>query len=163
MHSISTDTAFVLQSSSSPTSGGGESGILDVNITPIITGSKIWLQSHIMGEMDADDVWNLVFFYWRSVGSTHTALKSAISGGTVGQKGITAPTRTYHQSNADSTPEIAFYQYFDTHGISAGTQITYKVGIAHTSAATTRWDTNRTINGVGENGISSICAIELAP
>ena len=133
-----------------------------MNITPRIAGSKIWLQTHIMGEMNPDDVWNCMFFFWRSVGSTHTALKSAISGGSVGHKGISLATRTYNDQNADSTPEIVNYQYFDTHGVSAGTQIIYKVGLAHTSSSS-RWDINSCINGSAENGISSICAIELAP
>ena len=166
---MSTNTDYVLQNSTSITSGGGASGILDVDITPKITGSKIWLTSHIFGEADADGIWNMVFFFWRSVGSTHTKLKSGITGRDTGGTGISAPTRTYDQRDADSTPEILNMQYFDTHGLSgsqvnSGTQITYKVGIA-TRATTIKWYTNRCVtNAVStEVGVSSICAIELAP
>jgi len=163
---MSTNTNYVLQNNTSVSSasGGSYSGILDVDITPKITGSKIWLTSHIFGEADADEVWNLVFFFWRSVSSTHTKLTTAISGKTVGASGISMATRTYNDVNANSTPEILNMQYFDTHGVSAGTQITYKVGIA-TPAAATKWYTNRCVStqSTTEAGVSSICAIELAP
>ena len=68
MATLAHDTDYVVQASGS-TSGGGQSGILDVNITPKITGSKIWLQSHWFGEMSLDRGYNAVFFFWRSVSS----------------------------------------------------------------------------------------------
>jgi len=163
--SMSQNTDYVLQNSTSITTGGGVSGILDVNITPKITGSKIWLTSHVFGESDADGVWNVVFFFWRSVGSTHIKLKSAITGRSAGATGISMATRTFNDVNQNSTPEILNMQYFDTHGVSAGTQITYKVGIATHATTVPKWYTNRCV-GTGspeEVGVSSICAIELAP
>ena len=163
---MSSDTNYVLQNSTSVTSGGSVSGILDVDITPKITGSKIWLQSHIFGEADTDEVWNLVFFFWRSVSSTstHTKLTTGVSGKTVGASGISMATRTSNFTNEDSTPEIVNMQYFDTHGVSAGTQITYKVGLA-TGGNSTKWHTSKTAgtHASNEAGVSSICAIELAP
>jgi hypothetical protein len=51
---MNSHTIYVIQNSSSPTSGGGVSGLLDVNITPKITGSKIWLQAHVFGEASGD-------------------------------------------------------------------------------------------------------------
>ena len=162
---MSTNTDYVLQNSTSITSGGGVSGILDVDITPKITGSKIWLTANVFGEAYTDAVWDMVFFFWRSVGSTstHTKLKSAITGRTVGGTGISMPTRTYHAGEEESTPEILNMQYFDNHGVSADTQITYKVGIATQSS--TKWYTNRCAgtHSTNEVGVSSICAIELAP
>jgi hypothetical protein len=54
-------------------------------------------------------------------------------------------------------------QYFDTHGISVGTQITYKVGFRTRNGDMTILTTCRTIGNSEEVGVSSICAIELAP
>ena len=161
---MSTNTDYVLQNSTSITSGGGVSGILDVDITPKITGSKIWLTSHVFGEGDADELWNLMFFFWRSVSSTHTKLKSAITGKDIGATGISSATRTYNSTEASSTPDVLNMQYFDTHGVSAGTQITYKVGIS-TGGGTTKWYTNKCVSThpSTEVGVSSICAIEIAP
>jgi hypothetical protein len=54
-------------------------------------------------------------------------------------------------------------QYFDTHGVSAGTQITYKVALSTSTTSVSKWYTNRTVSTGNEVGVSSICAIELAP
>tara|TARA_B100002019_G_C21089613_1_gene507936 strand:+ start:113 stop:754 length:642 start_codon:yes stop_codon:yes gene_type:complete len=161
--SISANTQYVLQGNNgSATSGGGESGILDVNITPKITGSTIWLQCHWAGELYEQQPYNFVFFFWRSVGSTHTALNNS-SGTNVGDRGITVPTIS-HQTDAGTTPEVANWQYFDTHGQSAGQQITYKVGYANDSGGSvTKVYTNRTVATGSETLISSLVAIELAP
>ena len=163
---MSTHTTYVIQHSSSPTTGNGASSLLSVNITPKITGSKIWLQSHVFGEANADNPWNMVFFFIRSVSSTstHTKLASGVtSSSNAGHIGITSPTRTYHAEDQDSTPEIVNMQYFDTHGVSAGTQITYKVALSTSSSSVTQWATNRCIGTGNEIGVSTICAIELAP
>ena len=161
---MSTNTDYVLQNSTSITSGGNDSGILDVDITPRITGSKIWLTAHVFGEADSDNVWNTVFFFWRSVGSTHTKLQSGITGKDAGATGISMATKTASFSDNNSTPEILNMQYFDNHGVNAGTQITYKVGISKTGTAT-KWFTNRCVGTASDQevGVSSICAIELAP
>ena len=165
---MSANTDYVLQNNTnvSSASGGSYSGILDVDITPKINGSKIWLTSHIFGEANTDEVWNLVFFFWRSVSSpsSHTKLTTGVSGKTDGASGISMATRTSNFTNEDSTPEIVNMQYFDTHGVSAGTQITYKVGLA-TGGNSTAWHTSKTAgtHATNEAGVSSICAIELAP
>ena len=65
MSSLSINTDYVLQSSGN-TAGGSASGILDVNITPRIYGSKIWLQCHWMGELELDRAHDTVFFFWRN-------------------------------------------------------------------------------------------------
>jgi len=162
---MSTHTIYVIQNASSATSGGGVSGLLDVDITPKITGSKIWLQAHVFGEASPDNAWNMIFFFIRSVGSTstHTKLASGVtSSSNAGHIGVSVPTRSYHTADADSTPEIVNMQYFDTHGVSAGTSITYKVALS-TSSSATKWATSRCISTGNEVGVSSICAIELAP
>lgn len=161
---LSTNTNYVVQASGN-TSGGSQSGILDVNITPRIYGSKIWLQCHWFGELEPDRGYNSVFFFWRN----STKLASGVTHGSppVGGTGISMATRTFFDENDDSTPEICNMQYFDTHGqtqseINTGTQITYKLGFA--GSAVTQLTTNRVIgSGAEEVGVSSICAIELAP
>ena len=161
MATLGHDQDYVVQASGS-TTGGGQSGILDVNITPKITGSKIWLQAHWFGEFSSDVPHETIFFFWRSSSSTHTKLASYDhSGGSA--TGVSMATRTYEATNAGSTPNICMMQYFDTHGISAGTQITYKVGFKTRDANMDVLTTNRTIDNAQENGVSSICAIELAP
>ena len=161
MTSIATNTAYVVCDG---TAGSGTE-ILNVNITPRIYGSKIWLQCHWFGELEPDRSYNSVFFFWRN----STKLVSAVTHGSppVGGIGISMPTRTYYESDDNSTPEICNMQYFDTHGqtqseINTGTQITYKLGFA--GSAVTQLTTNRVIGaGAEEVGVSSICAIELAP
>tara|TARA_B100000902_G_scaffold7734_1_gene9822 strand:- start:1367 stop:2014 length:648 start_codon:yes stop_codon:yes gene_type:complete len=161
MATLAHDTDYVVQASGS-TSGGGQSGILDVNITPKITGSKIWLQAHWFGEMDDDRAYDTVFFFWRSSSSTHTKLASYDhSGGSI--TGISVATQSNWDQDASTTPETCMMQYFDTHGISAGTQITYKVGFRTRNTGMDILTTNRCIGNSQENGVSSICAIELAP
>jgi len=163
---MNSHTIYVIQNSSSPTSGGGVSGLLDVNITPKITGSKIWLQAHVFGEASGDQTHNMVFFFIRSVSSTstHTKLASGVTSSTnAGHIGITSPTKSYYGDEASTTPEVVNMQYFDTHGVSAGTQITYKVALSTSTTSVSKWYTNRTVSTGNEVGVSSICAIELAP
>ena len=162
MDTLDHDTDYVLQASGS-TSGGGQSGILDVNITPKISGSKIWLQAHWFGEMSTDRGYDSVFFFWRSSSSTHTKLASYDhSGGSI--TGVSASAQSYgHAEDSNTTPETCMMQYFDIHGISAGTQITYKVGFRTRNSGLDVLTTNRTIGNAQENGVSSIVAIELAP
>ena len=112
---MSTHTIYVIQNSSSPTTGGGASSLLSVNITPKITGSKIWLQSHVFGEAAGDNTHNMVFFFIRSVASTstHTKLASGVTSSTnAGHIGITSPTKSYHGEDADSTPVYCKYAVF---------------------------------------------------
>ena len=166
MTSLINNTNYVLQASGN-TSGGSASGILDVNITPRIYGSKIWLQCHWMGELDQDRAWDCVFFFWRN---TTKLASGVVTGGspTIGRTGISLPTRTYHDADDNTTPEILNMQYFDTHGqteseVNTGTQITYKLGFASSTSFLTQITTNRVIAFTDEVGVSSICAIELAP
>ena len=164
MNSLSHDTNYVVQTSGN-TSGGGQTGIVDVTITPKITGSKMWIQSQWFGELNADISHASMFFFWRSVGSTHTKLASGYTGGSpsAGQTGILSATKSYHESHVGSTPEACFLQYFDTHGISAGTSITYKLGFAANSSNISELFTNRTHGNDDEVGVSNLCVTELAP
>ena len=144
------------------TATGTGSGFLDVNITPKIAGSKIWLQCNWMGEFSNQTMANNgMFFFWRDttkLGNTESSPGSRLIG-------ISPPTLSYSTSDPNSTPEHCFFQYFDTHGISAGTEIIYKLGFVTNLTGTVY--TNRTgadINtGDYERGVSSLVAIELAP
>ena len=159
--SIPTNTDIVVKNGSTPFSSS-DSGLLDVNITPKITGSKIWLQCNWMGEFsDHTNVYNHMFFFWRNT------TKLANTEPSPGSRtiGISPATLTFHDVNDDSTPEHLFMQYFDTHGINAETQITYKLGLNCAFGGTlytNRTDTDDDNDG-RERGVSSLVAIELAP
>jgi len=155
----SADANYVVMSGTATSSG---SGLLDVNITPKITGSKIWLQCNWMGECSVQGmVNNSMFFFWRDttkLGNTNSSPGNRLIG-------ISPPTLSYTTSDTGSTPEHCSLQYIDTHGISAGTQITYKLGFVTRETGTL--NTNRTHADSNTNdyerGVSSLVAIELAP
>ena len=166
MENLQTETDYVVQDSSNSTSGGSVTGILGVNITPKIYGSKIWIQSSWCGEISGDNVYNSMFFYWRD----STKLANTHSSPGVRLIGIATPTISYHADDGGTTLEACFMQYFDTHGqsqsdINSGTQIRYKLGFL--SLHNLSVFINRTVedanNNSRERGVSSICAIELAP
>ena len=131
---------------------------LTVNITPASASSVIHLQAHIFGEhsLDNSSSWNHVLFFYRD--STKLAHPTAGSRAV----GVSMTTRTYHEANDASTPEIARYDYFDTPNTTS--QITYKCGISSTNAET--FFINRCVddtNNTGhERGISFISATEIA-
>ena len=162
MTNIAKETDYVLQDSSSPATSASTTGILQVDITPRIAGSKIWLQVQWFGEVLTSDVaYNMMFIIYRDT----TILKAPQADSRT--CGIASMSISYYNADAGTTPENAFLQYFDTHGISAGTQITYKLGINQSNAASSEIYTNRTeddnTGATNERGVSSICAIELAP
>ena len=157
--SISGSVDTVVSNGAASTTG---SGIIDVNITPKITGSKIWLQCSWVGEFgNASNAYNHMFFFWRNT----TKLANTTSSTGTSQVGISPATLTYWSNDDDTTLEHLFMQYFDTHGISAGTQITYKLGLVLKHGDTLY--TNRTVGGGSnddhERGVSSLVAIEIAP
>jgi hypothetical protein len=132
---------------------------LTVNITPTSASSVIHLQAHVFGEHGNDvsgSTWNHVLFFYRD----STKLAHATAGSRT--VGISMTTRTYHDADASSTPEIARYDYFDTPATTS--QITYKCGIVTSSAET--FYINRTVtdnnDGSQERGISFISATEIA-
>ena len=166
MENLQTETDYVVQDSSNSTSGGSVTGILGVNITPKIYGSKIWIQSSWCGEISGDNVYNCMFYYWRD----STKLANTHSSPGVRLIGIATPTISYHADDGGTTLEACFMQYFDTHGqsqsdINSGTQIRYKLGFKSLHSLSVF--INRTVedanNTSRERGVSSICAIELAP
>tara|TARA_R110000751_G_scaffold99430_4_gene192976 strand:+ start:465 stop:1244 length:780 start_codon:yes stop_codon:yes gene_type:complete len=158
MTSIAADTDYTIKNGTA--SGGTE--ILNVNITPAVTGSTIWVQVSWCGEnSNVNQPDNSVMFIYRN------AVKLANTA-TVGSRhgGIMPHARSSSGADSASSLESCFYQYFDLHGITAGTQITYKAGFrGHVSSDTLF--TNRTVDDSDstyyERGVSSICAMEIAP
>ena len=132
---------------------------LTVNITPNFTNSIIHLQAHIFCEFGADDnnSYNHVFYFLRD----STKLAPAAAGSR--NVGISMATRTFHEANDASTPEIARYDYFDSP--SSTSQITYKVALIATNQNETFTINGTTDDGDGagtERGISCIIAQEIA-
>ena len=131
---------------------------LTVNITPTSASSVIHLQAHVFGEhgLDTASTWNHVLFFYRD--STKLAHPTAGSRAV----GISMTTRTYHEPDASSTPEIARYDYFDTPNTTS--QITYKCGIRVINAETFYINSTVTDGDAfgAERGISFISATEIA-
>ena len=130
--------------------------VLAVNITPKSTSSIIRLDTHIFHEHSlsagtTDSVW---FFYRDTTKLGHAQAGSR-------QSGISMGTISYDEANANSTPEIASYSYFDAPNTTS--QITYKVGFMTYHNATIY--INRTVsdadNNGNERGISFISATEI--
>lgn len=131
---------------------------LTVNITPASASSVIHLQAHIFCEHgeDASSSWNHVFYFLRD----STKLAHPTSGSR--PVGISMATRTYHEENDSSTPQIARYDYFDTPATTS--QITYKCAVVSFAAETLF--INRTADDLDntgyERGVSFISATEIA-
>ena len=167
MSNIDVNTDYVLQDSSSPSTSTSTTGIIQVNITPQITNSKIWLQVQWFGEFTAQNLaTNCMWFLYRN--TTKLSPPSASNRNV----GIAGSAISYSADDDASTPEQTFFQYFDTHGqtqseVNSGTQITYKLGFRQSVTGSRVIATNRTIadsdTTAYERGVSSICAIELAP
>ena len=130
---------------------------LTVNITPASTSSVIHLQAHVFLEFGVEgNDWEHVFFFYRDT----TKLGQPASGSR--KTGISMATRTYREADANSTPNIARYDYFDTPATTS--TITYKCGIQALTADTLY--INRTVGdqdaNYTERGISLISATEIA-
>ena len=152
MTNIAKDTDYVLQDSSSPATSASTTGIIQVNITPQIASSKIWLTVSWFGEFTLNSV--VENMMWRIYRDT-TILTADSAGSRV--TGISNSSLSYH-NDATSTAENAYFQFFDTHGISAGTQITYKLGFRQSNANSSAIYTNRCVDDTDtaarERGVS---------
>jgi len=130
---------------------------LQVTITPTSANSIIKLEGQIFGEHDnAGNVYNHMVFFYRDT----TKLAAPNVGSRTG--GVATMTRTYHTDNSDSTPEYAYYAYFDPPSTTSA--ITYKLGIRAATAET--FYINRTVtdgdDAGSERGTSFISATEIA-
>lgn len=131
---------------------------LTVNITPVSTSSIIKIDAMVNGEWShqnaaTDSVW---FFYRDSTKLSHPAAGNRSVGVLMGT------SITYNVSDAASTPEQAYYSYFDTPNSTS--QITYKVGVFQPDGYD--WALNRTQldsdTANYERGTSFICVTEIA-
>ena len=131
---------------------------LTVNITPKSTSSIIKLDTHIFHEWGGvNDVQDTVWFFYRDT----TKLAFAQDGSR--NCGISTSRISYAgASDADSTPEVSYYSYFDTP--STTSQITYKVGVLNNSTSTVYINQNasNTDSNEYERGLSFISATEIA-
>jgi len=130
---------------------------LQVTITPTSANSIIKLEGQIFGEHgDAANIYNHMVFFYRDT----TKLAAPTAGSRT--SGVATMTRTYTSANTDSTPEYAYYAYFDSPSTTSA--ITYKLGIRSGSAET--FYINRTVsdadNDGTERGTSFINATEIA-
>ena len=130
---------------------------LQVTITPTSANSIIKLEGQIFGEHDnAGNVYNHMVFFYRDT----TKLAAPNVGSRTG--GVATMTRTYHTDNSDSTPEYAYYAYFDPPSTTSA--ITYKLGMRVATSET--FYINRTVSDVDnsgtERGTSFIRATEIA-
>tara|TARA_Y100001972_G_C7452722_1_gene231608 strand:+ start:33 stop:563 length:531 start_codon:yes stop_codon:yes gene_type:complete len=131
---------------------------LTVNITPTSTSSIIKIEAMVNGEWEnADGAVNGVWFFYRDT----TKLSHAAAGNRV--VGILMNTADgFYAADHDSTPEHAYYSYFDTPNTTS--QITYKVGVHQKTGYD--WSLNKTQgdtdNDAYERGISNITVTEIA-
>lgn len=132
---------------------------LAVNITPTSTNSIIKIEAMVNGEWsNYSDAHGSVWFFYRD--NTKLSAPTASSRNV----GILMGTAiTYHNTDADSTPEHANYTYFDSP--STTSQITYTVGV-NKHEASAYWYLNRTVGDSDshgyERGVSMICVTEIA-
>jgi hypothetical protein len=128
--------------------------VLTVNITPSSTSSIIRIDGHVFHEWDnSSATFNCVWFFYRD--TTKLAIPQA------GNRlsGISTTTQAIQEAN--STPEVVYYSYFDSP--SSTSQITYKVGVIN-HYSTSVW-INRTKHDASsteyERGLSFISATEI--
>ena len=134
---------------------------LAVNITPSSTSSIIRIDAMVNGEWSTyqSASYNSVWFFYRDSTKLSTPASSGRAVGIHMGTGI-----TIESANAGSTPEHAFYSYFDTP--STTSQITYKVGVYQGTGSNITWYTNRTVGDADgyqyERGTSFISVTEIA-
>lgn len=126
-------------------------------ITPKSASSKVFVQVRWFGELNAQtQSWNTMFGLKRD--ATPVGVNPNSNAGSAAY-GISMPALSYYASDAASTPELVFFDFFDSPATTAA--ITYQV-YANTVAATATLYTNRTVAVAGEYGSSSITLWEIA-
>lgn len=137
-----------------------------VKITPTSTNSIIRIDAMVNGEWSYETAtYNSTWFFYRDT----TKLSHAVTGSqNVGV--LMGTAKTQPSTDVDSTPETAYYSYFDTP--SSTSELTYKVAVnqgSGTGSVTTpvTWYTNRTVSMPStdyqyELGTSFICVTEIA-
>ena len=133
---------------------------LTLNITPTATNSIIRLDAMVNGEWNpSTSTYNSVWFFYRGA----TKLAAPTAGNRLTGVAMSSPIN-YFASNADSTPEMSNWTYFDTP--STTSQVTYTVATQQNAGQSATWYTNRTVSDQDtafyERGIAFISATEIA-
>jgi hypothetical protein len=127
------------------------------SITPKSTSSRVLVQVRWFGELNAQtQSWNTMFGVKRN-GNPVGVNPNATSGSAA--YGITMPALSYYASDAASTPEMVFFEFYDSPASTA--TVTYQVYANTVGAAATLY-TNRTVAAAGEYGSSSVILWEIA-
>jgi hypothetical protein len=125
-----------------------------VSITPKKSTSRIYVQVRWFGEINAQTTnWDTMFGLKRD--GTPVGVNPNATGGS---RGISMAALSYYLNDANSTPEMMFFDFYDSPNTTSA--VTYQV-YANTTTANTLF-TNRTVGGGGEFGSSSITLWEIA-
>ena len=127
-------------------------------ITPRSASSKIYMTVRWFGEYgDAGQLWNSMWNIKRN--GTLIGQPSQPGSLTIG---IHPPVLSYYSSDADSTPETTFFDYYDTPASTSA--LTYQISLVFPTAFTlyTNRRVNATTSGGYETGTSSITLFEIS-
>lgn len=143
----------------SVSSNGTNISVLDVNITPTSTSSKIYLACHLMVESGGGfDDHDHVGYFRR--GSTH--LKAPAAGNR--SRGVSTWQVGYFGDDNASTPSTLGMQYIDSPNSTS--QLTYGVVIQENASGSATTYINRSANDTNgdgyERGVSSLIVMEIA-
>lgn len=130
----------------------------NISITPKSATSKIYVMVRWFGEFSPQtNNWDSMFGLKRNGVAVGNG-----TGSTGAAQGIAMSAITYYASDANSTPEVMYYDYYDSPNTT--TSVTYEVFVCSTAASTLY--TNRTVAGGGasglESGVSTITVWEIA-
>jgi hypothetical protein len=151
-NSITTPTSVALVAS-----GSTHTNVPDffATITPKRTNSKIYITVRWFGEFAPQtSSWNTMFGIKRN--GTTIGLNPSYTG--TAAQGISMASIGYYASDAASTPEMMYLDYYDSP--SSTSALTYQVYASSAEAPTLY--TNRTVGTGGEFGRSSITLWEIA-
>ena len=133
---------------------------LTASITPKSSSSTIYIRVRFFGEFSVTNVnWDSM---WQVKRNT-TPIRQGAQGG-VQNIGVTQGFLSYLADNSDSTPEMAYFDVYDTPATTSA--LTYQVAISQTYGSTQTLYINRCVNastsGGYERGTSSITVWEFA-
>lgn len=126
-----------------------------VSITPKSASSRVYVQVRWFGEISpGTTIWNTMFGLKRN-GTPVGVNPNANSGA----RGISMPALSYYSNDANSTPEMAFFDFYDSPATTSA--VVYQVYANNNETTPTIW-TNRTVGAGNEFGSSTITAWEIA-
>jgi hypothetical protein len=127
------------------------------SITPKSASSRVYVQVRWFGEINPQTQnWNTMFGLKRD--GVVVGVNPAATSGTAAH-GISMAALGYYASDAASTPEMMYFDFYDTPNTTSA--VVYQV-YANTAGATATIQTNRTVGTAGEYGSSTITLWEIA-